>query len=48
MGIDYFRKIKKSFHLNTLWQFNPHFDEDIVKEKKLIIEIGVTSFVLNM
>lgn len=42
-----FRKVKESVNTNTLWHFNPHSDDDKVREKKLIEEIGIENYVFN-
>ena len=43
----YFRKVKESVNTDALWHFNPHNDDDKVREKKLIEEIGIESYVFN-
>lgn len=43
----YFRKVKESVQINSLWHFNPHSDDDKVKEKKLIEEIGIENYIFN-
>ena len=40
----YFRKVKESVNTNALWHFNPHSDDDKVREKKLIEEIGIENY----
>lgn len=44
----YFRKVKESVNTDALWHFNPHSDDDKVREKKLIEEIGIKNYVFNV
>ena len=43
----YFRKVKESVNTNALWHFNPHNDDDKVREKKLIEEIGIENYIFD-
>ena len=44
----YFRKVKESVNTNALWHFNPYSDDDKVREKKLIEEIGIDNYVFSV
>lgn len=43
----YFRKVKEPVNTDALWHFNPHSDDDKVREKKLIEEIEIENFVFD-
>lgn len=40
-------RLKESVNTDALWHFNPHNDDDKVKEKKLIEEIEIENFVFD-
>ena len=44
----YFRKVKESVNTDALWHFNPHSDDDKVREKKFIEEIRIDNYVVNV